>query len=197
VEDGGVGGEGFGASGGEFEFGDDGELDGRKAGFVVAGLVAEDERDFLGAERGVGSGGEVQANDESAFVHGELNGRELELAQEARRVRGGEDAEAGGQSGGDLDRDEVVLGGGVGVDVEARKNLADDGNFKRARARDRSQRDVGLWLNNGICAGERVRLSRDGGRQAEEDQQRNCEEELRAPLDHLKHSCKNQPQLRI
>lgn len=188
MEDGGVGGEGFGASGGEFEFGDDGELDGRKAGFVVAGLVAEDERDFLGAERGVGSGGEAKTNGELAFVDRELDRRELELAQDAGRVGGGEDAEAGGKSGGDLGGDEVVLRGGVGVDVEAGEDFADDGNFKRASARDRSQRDVGLRLNNGICAGERVRLSRDGGRQAEEDQEKNCKEELRAPLDHLKHS---------
>ena len=170
AEDRKVGGKGFGAGEGDFEFGDKGDLNRRKASFVVAGLVAKDEGDFLGAERSVGIGGEAKANGELAFVHGELDRRELEFAEDARRVGCGEDAEAGGQSGGQLGRDEVVLRGGVGVDVETGENFADDGDFKYARARDRSQRDVDAGRNDFVGTGERVGLRIRGGWQTKQEE---------------------------
>lgn len=138
---------------------------------------------MLGAERGVGSGGEAQADSEFTFIDGKLNGGELELAEKAAWIGCGEDAEAGGKSGGDLGGDEVVLGGGIGVDVETREDFADNGNFKRASARDRSQRDVGAGRDDFVGAGEGVGLRIGGGWQPEHEKRSKNEKCAGAPTD--------------
>ena len=100
---------GFGAGGGDFEFSDEGEFDRRQAGCVVAGLVAQDERNFLGAERGIRRGSQTKADGEFPLIYGKLVGGKTEFAEDSRRVGCGEHAEAGGQRGGELGGDEEVL----------------------------------------------------------------------------------------
>src|SRR5260370_40737414 len=93
-----VSGTGIGGACSDGDRGIDIESDGREADFVVAGLVAQLERNMLRAEGGIGLGGKRKAKDELILVHLERGidkGEGAELAFGVGAFAGGFGTEGG------------------------------------------------------------------------------------------------------
>ena len=91
-------GAGIGGGGGDGDWGVDIKGDGGEADFLAAGLVTELQRNFLGAERGVGFRDEWHAEDDCVLVDVQRNlgeGEGVKLALGIGDFAGG--LEAGGK----------------------------------------------------------------------------------------------------
>src|SRR5258707_7308853 len=114
-----VRGTGIGGACSDGDRGIDIESDGREADFVVAGLVAQLERNMLRAEGSIGLGGERNAQDDFILVHVERSLGEGEGAEFAFGVgdfAGG--FETGGGLGAENRGDEAVRGWPARGDVK-------------------------------------------------------------------------------
>jgi hypothetical protein len=172
-----VGGEKFrmswtrvGGFGGDGDGGIDIEGDRREANFVAASLVAELERDVLGAERSIGSDDERDAEDDLVLIYIERRFRERESFQLAMRI---EDFTSGFETGGQVEAkiggDEIFRGRLASVDVKTVANLEDDGELEGAGASDGLDGDID-GRRDDFAAGRYLRVR--GGKRDQNDQKK-------------------------
>src|SRR6266404_8581808 len=138
-----VRGTGIGDACSDGDRGIDIESDGREADFVVAGLVAQLERNMLRAEGSIGLGGERNAQDDFVLVDVERSlgkGEGAEFTLGVGDFAGG--FETGGKIGAEVGGNEVVGGRLARVDVKAGPDSEHDGELEGAAAGDGFERNI-------------------------------------------------------
>src|SRR6267378_1207408 len=142
-----------------------------QAKFAAAGLVAELQRNVLFAERGVLERSDGHAKNHGVLVDVQRNLGKREFFEFALGIGDFAAVEAGGKRGLEIGGDEVVLRFFAGVDVEARANLHDNGDLKRAAAAGGIERNIDFGFDD-VAAGGNLRLGGGRERKAEHEQRR-------------------------
>lgn len=133
----------FGAGSSDVEGGVEREGDGWKADFGAASLVAELERNALGAHRCGGERGEREPKDHGVLIHVEglfREGEGVEFPLGIRNFAGG--LESGGEVGLEIGGYEIVFGFFARIDVKAGANFQDHSKLKRVATRDGFERSI-------------------------------------------------------
>src|SRR2546421_2137986 len=167
-----VGGPGGGGRSDDVERGLESDGHRGQAEFGAAGLVAELERNVLHAERGIGKRGDGQAKNQGALVDVQWRFGKREFLELAFGIGDLAAVETGGKFGLEIGGDEIVFRFFAGIDMEARANLHDHGDFQCPAAGRGIERDVGFGFDD-IAAGGDLRQQR--GRQDQQaDRKDSC-----------------------
>ena len=112
------------------------ECDGRQTEFLVAGLVAQLQRNVLWAERSVGSSSDGQAQDDFVLINVQRRFAEGEGVEFAFRIGNFARLKAGGRIRSEIRGDQILSRRLVRIDMETTADVQNNGDPEIARTCD-------------------------------------------------------------